>query len=398
MRYPLISVIVPIYNVKIYLPKCIESICRQTYRNLEIILVDDGSTDGSGQICEDYAAKDSRIVVVHKPNGGVVSARKAGARAATGDYIVSVDGDDWIGIARMENLALNGIPSGADMIYLNGWNRQNGSGFILDRPKAIPGLYKKEDVYPWLTDTNKCFSRNVITCVVCWAIKADLYKQVMPQLTDDISMADDVVAIYLCLLESKNVYILEDEGYYYVMRESSITHQKNPAYLNSLFYAYKTIKQSLDSHNCGKEMYRRLVFSITKVLLETDYQIVIKNSTAFLYPYPSVKAGNRVVIYAAGILGIRLIEGITNSQKYTVTGWVDRIVRDKTVHGFSPCAPENVLSMEYDNIIVALIDADVSMKVRNFLLSMGVEESRIACMDAGVVSKKMLEQCLETAL
>ena len=84
----LISIIVPIYNVKDYLAKCIESIIHQTYQNLEIILVDDGSTDGSSQICDTYAEKDSRIVVIHKENEGtVVGARKAGAKAATGEYV-----------------------------------------------------------------------------------------------------------------------------------------------------------------------------------------------------------------------------------------------------------------------------------------------------------------------
>ena len=91
-----ISVIVPIYNVKEYLDKCISSICNQTYKNLEIILVDDGSTDGSATICDAFAKKDDRIVVIHKENGGLTSTRKAGVNIATGKYIGFVDGDDWI--------------------------------------------------------------------------------------------------------------------------------------------------------------------------------------------------------------------------------------------------------------------------------------------------------------
>lgn len=91
-----ISVIVPVYNIEQYLPACIESILAQTYTNLEIILVDDGATDNSGRICDEYAAKDSRIRVIHKPNGGVSSARNAGLDAATGSLIGFVDGDDTI--------------------------------------------------------------------------------------------------------------------------------------------------------------------------------------------------------------------------------------------------------------------------------------------------------------
>ena len=93
----LLSVIVAVYNVKPYIAECISSICRQTYRNMEIILVDDGSTDGSGDICEEYAAKDQRIHVIHQKNRGLSGARNTGLRYAKGEYVAFVDSDDWIG-------------------------------------------------------------------------------------------------------------------------------------------------------------------------------------------------------------------------------------------------------------------------------------------------------------
>ena len=90
------SIIVPIYKIEQYITQCIESIIHQTYKNIEIILVDDGSDDNCPVICDEYALKDDRIKVIHKENGGLVSARKAGALEATGDYICCVDGDDYI--------------------------------------------------------------------------------------------------------------------------------------------------------------------------------------------------------------------------------------------------------------------------------------------------------------
>ena len=93
---PLISVIVPIYNVAEYLPRCLDSICNQTYRNLEIILVDDGSTDNSLEICKEYAAKDQRIIVIHQKNKGVSAARNLGLDKMTGVFFTFVDSDDWI--------------------------------------------------------------------------------------------------------------------------------------------------------------------------------------------------------------------------------------------------------------------------------------------------------------
>lgn len=95
MDKKLISIIVPIYNIESFISRCIESIIKQTYKNLEIILVDDGSTDGSGVICDKYALKDPRIKVIHKENGGLSDARNTGLDAVSGEYITFIDGDDW---------------------------------------------------------------------------------------------------------------------------------------------------------------------------------------------------------------------------------------------------------------------------------------------------------------
>lgn len=110
-----ISIVVPVYNVEHYLPKCIESIINQTYQNLEIILVDDGSTDRSGFICDQYAALDSRIKVVHKENGGLSDARNAGIDIAAGDFLGFVDSDDWIDEDMYELLYQLIIKYGADI-------------------------------------------------------------------------------------------------------------------------------------------------------------------------------------------------------------------------------------------------------------------------------------------
>ena len=104
MNLPLISVIVPIYKVEKYLCKCVDSIINQTYKNLEIILVDDGSPDNCPRICDDYAKKDSRIKVIHKKNGGLSDARNAGVKIATGEYISFIDSDDWVETQMIEKM------------------------------------------------------------------------------------------------------------------------------------------------------------------------------------------------------------------------------------------------------------------------------------------------------
>lgn len=112
---PKISVIVPIYKVEMYLRQCIDSIIGQTYKNLEIILVDDGSPDNCGKICDEYAAQDERVIVVHKSNGGLSDARNAGLDIATGQYIGMVDSDDWLDVDMYESMYKNIVTYDADI-------------------------------------------------------------------------------------------------------------------------------------------------------------------------------------------------------------------------------------------------------------------------------------------
>lgn len=115
MSQPLVSIIVPIYKVEPYLRRCLDSIVNQTYTNLEIILVDDGSPDGCPQICDEYAAKDNRIVVIHKENGGLSDARNAGLDICKGEYISFVDSDDWVDEKYIETLLDLAIKENADI-------------------------------------------------------------------------------------------------------------------------------------------------------------------------------------------------------------------------------------------------------------------------------------------
>lgn len=110
------SVVVPCYNVEKYLPKCVESLCNQTLEDIEIILVDDGSPDKSGKIADEWAAKDARVKVIHKPNGGVSAARNDGLKVATGDYILFCDSDDWMDEDALEYLYNSGVKNNADVV------------------------------------------------------------------------------------------------------------------------------------------------------------------------------------------------------------------------------------------------------------------------------------------
>lgn len=141
-----VSIIIPLYNVEKFIPKLVESVISQDYENIEIILVDDGSPDNSGKIADDYSKKDSRITVIHKNNGGVSTARNAGIRAATGEYILFVDGDDWvepdyvsyfIKLVKNENCEI-----GMNINNFSGWKDKSSlKEYSVNAEKAIEWIY-----------------------------------------------------------------------------------------------------------------------------------------------------------------------------------------------------------------------------------------------------------------
>lgn len=116
MSDELVSIIIPVYNTELYLNKCIESVISQTYKNLEIILVDDGSTDNSVEICDEYARKDNRIKVIHQKNGGQALARNTAMKYVNGDYIVYIDSDDVVSIEHIDYLLLLANKYNADIV------------------------------------------------------------------------------------------------------------------------------------------------------------------------------------------------------------------------------------------------------------------------------------------
>lgn len=186
----LISIIVPIYNVKDYLTACVNSILSQTYSNIEIILVDDGSTDGSGRLCDEFAAQDSRVRVIHKENGGLVSARKAGAAAAKGEYILNVDGDDWIGENRVENMVERGASLGVDMIYMAGIYKEYEYGSVYQWGFPLEyGIYDRRKIrdilLPGLVDTRVFLKRNISPSLCSWGIKKKLFQEIEATIQDN---------------------------------------------------------------------------------------------------------------------------------------------------------------------------------------------------------------------
>ena len=217
----MISVIVPVYNVEKYLRHCVDSILTQTYHDFELLLIDDGSPDGSPQICDEYAGRDPRVRVIHKPNGGLISARNEGIRAAKGDYICIVDGDDW----ALENMlqfihdTVEQSPVPLDMVLFAAHNVYEDH--LEETLNEVPeGYYDRErlekEIFPYLlTDTRNGLQVGVIQAHT-WdkAFKRELLTEYYTR-EERIRVFTDVPMTYECLLHCQNAYICNEPLYMY---------------------------------------------------------------------------------------------------------------------------------------------------------------------------------------
>lgn len=253
-QHPVFSVIVPIYKIERYLAECIESILSQTYKDYELILVDDGSPDQCPAICEEYRQKDSRIRVIHKENGGLVSTRKAGLQAAAGEYICYVDGDDTISPVLLETMYHVINVYAPDMIIF-GLVKNFADHDEEISCELAEGYYKKidlaEKVYPYMMyDKRKPFCKGLIFPAACNKI----YKRelLLEHYCQDlrIRMGEDNAFVYECAWYSESIYVCNKILYFYRQHEGAMNHSYDPnRFLNNQYlFAYMGERLSGFSH------------------------------------------------------------------------------------------------------------------------------------------------------
>lgn len=223
----LFSIIVPIYNVENYLRQCVDSALQQTFSDFELILVDDGSPDSCGEIVDSYAVRDKRVVAVHKENGGLVSARKAGVQRARGEYAVILDGDDWLAENALETIANAIKRSDADMICYG--------HFVTSETFCRKVSLQEVELLCWKPEIEKYIlptllvggKEKLLTCTL-WgkAFKRELYRKLQGLVDDRIAMGEDGAVVYPCVCEAESIMFLPDSLYYYRINPDSLTQNK----------------------------------------------------------------------------------------------------------------------------------------------------------------------------
>lgn len=269
-KQPLISVIVPVYNVEQYLSKCVESILGQTYTNLEIILVDDGSPDNCGKMCDEYAAKDKRVKVIHKENGGLVSARNAGYDIMSGDWHMYVDSDDWIDANMCEKLvkALVKCPD-VDMLYCK-YVQELGNKTI----KGKGEWHCQESFKIYKGDECKELARNTlnykagIATPICKLIRTDYAKKHGIKHDDRLRQGSEGLEFSLrAFYYAQKVMFINMYSYHYLYNPNSITKkidEKNTLYLTD---CYNLIAENIRGFSNTEKFHEALLQRVVYVLI-----------------------------------------------------------------------------------------------------------------------------------
>lgn len=268
-----ISIIVPAYNIENYIGRCLESLIWQTYKFLEIIVVDDGSTDGTGNVIEKYALKDKRIQVIHKENGGVSDARITGIKRARGEYIGFVDGDDYVEPDMFYHLLQNAIRFQADishcgykMVFPDGHeDSYYGTGKVVkqDKRQGLEDLLRGEYIEPGLV--NKLYRTSIIFSILdtqCW--------------DSNIKINEDLLMNYV-FFKNANISVYEDKTFYhYMLRKGSATTSKKQRYkITDPLKVIELIKRDIESEKYNILMpivYSRYLRILISIAMQNDWK------------------------------------------------------------------------------------------------------------------------------
>lgn len=256
MNNPKISVVVPVYKAESFLPDTLESLLRQEYDNFEVVLVDDGSPDGSGIICDNYATKDSRVVVFHKENGGVTSARRLGVEKATGDWVIFVDADDQLREGALAFFVETAIKYKADMVITPNLRYKNGSWVSANM--LASGVYDRKGYLHLLGN------RRISSGIGGKLIRKGLFSDDTLDLPKSITNNEDLLMNFRLSRGLDRLYCDNSQGFYmYFVREGSASLAS--ARKNDWESLYKTLAAMRSE--CGDSVSDYIVLSISDCLL-----------------------------------------------------------------------------------------------------------------------------------
>lgn len=388
----LVSIIVPIYGIERYVGICIESLLKQTYKNIEIILVDDGSPDRCPELCDLYAKKDSRIKVIHKENGGLVSARKAGLQIAQGKFVGYVDGDDWVEPDFYEKMVKIALEYNTDVVCA-GQSRDlfDKSVSLVDAfPQGLYSADKLERFKMTMLSFGNFYRLGVSTYVWNKLFSKKILYQHQMNVDERITIGEDAAVVYPVFMNSKCVYIDDNVGYHYRQREDSML-KKNTDFsleLKKIRYLYDYM------HDFAKKYGFNLIKQVTDYVLG----ICIIRSGGRLPDnsysvYSNAYYGKKIVVYSAGTFGQQLINRFNEKEHCQIVAWVDDDYWEYRRCCLDVDSVESVGNLDYDYILIAAIDEHKIKHIVDRLIGMGISKEKVLTVDCTKADRRNLLHC-----
>lgn len=379
----LLSVIVPIYNAELYLKQCLDSIINQQYKELEIILVDDGSTDHSGDIADAYR-RDTRVRVIHKKNEGPFKARWEGAKMATGAYVTFVDADDWIDETMYANMMQLVRENELDAItcgICRYWSKER----VLKHFSGLEeGFYDadamRDKVYPVMLWDRTHDVYGVDPSLCSKIIRKDIVlRYIEKALSFNFYLGDDTAVLYPTMLEAKRFYVLHECYYYHRQRKTGeiASYIKDSLFFEKLFDLYKYLRSEFEKSEYGNLLQSQLEFFYMRfVQLRKNYYCQTEDKPEIMFPFVAMEKGAKVVIYGAGKVGHKYMEQNEQNQFCEVVLWVDKNYRnfDKNLRISNP---KEISRYEYDYVVLAVQAVTLADEIKQELIENGVPEKKI---------------------
>tara|TARA_R110002096_G_scaffold34929_1_gene99399 strand:+ start:562 stop:1797 length:1236 start_codon:yes stop_codon:yes gene_type:complete len=381
-----ISVIVPIYRIEKYLPECIDSLLDQSFLNFELILVDDGSPDNCPKICDDYSKKDTRIKVIHKENGGLLSARKAGLKAAKGNYIAYVDGDDWVDKFYLDTMFKLAVANDSDLVVTGHFREFDGKIETI-KPK-MAGIYDenelKSSIIPNAIYNGDFCEHGMSTYVWNKLFKRELLNKILFDVPNEIVMGEDAAITYSYLAISKSLVISRIPLYYYRQRHDSIVksieNPKTEYYRLGLLMNFlkQKLEHALDEHNLNKQIKYYLY---SQILVRSGGLIVNPDGDISFNPFLRVKQNSKVVVYSSGSFGQHILSTNLKADFFQIVKWIDVDFHDLNIGGNSVEPISSISNNEFDYLIIATINPSTHASIKTELALMGIDENKIVKID-----------------
>lgn len=388
MKNNKISVIVTIYNMEKYLDICIQSILKQTYKNLEVILVNDGSTDGSIDICNKYLQYDKRVIVINKVNEGLVKARESGVKKATGNYITFVDADDWLESNAYE--LVMSLSNQEDMISY-GLQEDYSYKSIIKYGRLKEGIYNQLDIKNKilcnLFDAESFFVFNILPNLVCKFIKRDVLINSVNRVNANVTMGEDMDLVAQILSMIKTLRAINISPYHYVQRQNSMV--RTSASDESIIGLYNDL-MSIDSAEDNANWNQQVCTYMSFILQLKKMNMFIKNSSFF-----DKLKNKKIIVYGAGNYGHSFIEATVNELGASIEAIADSNWRNIDWTDQKVIAPEEVMKRNFDIIYIAILNEKVCQNIKSNLINMGIEEDKILYYGIGDVRIDEIKNILE---